>query len=235
MEEIVKNIRDYCIANSNPELVKKYSRYFKEGYDAYGLNSEQIQTKMASLLSEYKLSAKQVLELGNILFQSGKYEEGTFAIVLLQKLKKELQSETLNGIGKWYENGINNWAHNDVICSELISPLLIKGIASVDDLSAWRSSTFCFKRRAVPVSLIKLAKTSKNIPELLAFIEPMMKDDERVVHQGLGWFLREAWKIDPEPVEAFLLKWKDISARLIFQYATEKMTKENKEHFRKSK
>jgi len=235
MEEIVKNIRDYCIANSNPELVKKYSRYFKEGYDAYGLNSEQMQTKTASLLSEYKLSAKQVLELGNILFQSGKYEEGTFAIVLLQKLKKELPSETLNGIGKWYENGIDNWAHNDVICSELISPLLIKGIVSVDDLSAWRSSAFRFKRRAVPVSLIKLAKTSKNIPELLAFIESMMKDDERVVHQGLGWFLREAWKIDPEPVEAFLLKWKDISARLIFQYATEKMTKENKERFRKSK
>ncbi len=235
MEEIVKNIRDYCIANANPELVKKYSRYFKEGYDAYGLNSEQMQTKTASLLSEYKLSAKQVLELGNILFQSGKYEEGTFAIVLLQKLKKELPSETLNGIGKWYENGINNWAHNDVICSELISPLLIKGIVSVDDLSAWRSSAFRFKRRAVPVSLIKLAKTSKNIPELLAFIESMMKDDERVVHQGLGWFLREAWKIDPEPVEAFLLKWKDISARLIFQYATEKMTKENKDRFRKSK
>ena len=70
---------------------------------------------------------------------------------------------------------------------------------------------------------------------MLAFIEPMMKDDERVVHQGLGWFLREAWKIDPEPVEVFLLKWKDISARLIFQYATEKMTKENKERFRKSK
>jgi hypothetical protein len=36
-------------------------------------------------------------------------------------------------------------------------------------------------------------------------------------------------------VEVFLLKWKDISARLIFQYATEKMTKENKERFRKSK
>ena len=131
MEEIVKNIRDYCIANANPELVKKYSRYFKEDYDAYGLSSEQMQTKTASLLSEYKLSAKQVLELGNILFQSGKYEEGTFAIVLLQKLKKELQSEALNGIGKWYENGINNWAHNDVICGELISFLLIKGIVSM--------------------------------------------------------------------------------------------------------
>ena len=42
----------------------------------------------------------------------------------------------------------------------------------------------------------------------------MMLDEERVVHQGLGWFLREAWKRDPEGVEPFLLEFKDSAARL---------------------
>jgi 3-methyladenine DNA glycosylase AlkD len=55
------------------------------------------------------------------------------------------------------------------------------------------------------------------------------------VHQGIGWYLREAWKLTPEPTEAFLLKWKETAARLIFQYACEKMTKEKKELFRRSK
>ena len=50
-----------------------------------------------------------------------------------------------------------------------------------------------------------------------------MMDPERVVQQGLGWFLRETWKKHPKAVEAFLLEWKDRSPRLIFQYATEKM------------
>jgi len=58
-------------------------------------------------------------------------------------------------------------------------------------------------------------------------------DPAREVHQGVGWFLREAWKIQPIPVEEFLLKYKDTAPRLIFQYATEKMKPEEKERFKK--
>jgi 3-methyladenine DNA glycosylase AlkD len=63
----------------------------------------------------------------------------------------------------------------------------------------------------------------------------MMGDSEKVVHQGLGWFLRETWKRDRNPVEAHLLKWKDTCARLIVQYATEKMSKEEKLRFKRVK
>jgi 3-methyladenine DNA glycosylase AlkD len=73
------------------------------------------------------------------------------------------------------------------------------------------------------------------IPPLLEFLRPLMMDEERVVHQGAGWFLREAWKQDPKPVEAFLLEWKDRAPRLIFQYATEKMTPAARARFRRGK
>jgi 3-methyladenine DNA glycosylase AlkD len=62
-----------------------------------------------------------------------------------------------------------------------------------------------------------------------------MTDPEREVHQGTGWFLREAWKLQPAPTEIFLLKWKETAPRLIFQYATEKMTAEAKLRYRRSK
>ncbi len=71
--------------------------------------------------------------------------------------------------------------------------------------------------------------------DMLDFITPLMHDPERVVQQGMGWFLREAWKIKPKPVETFLLKYKDSAPRLIFQYATEKMSKEDKLRFRAEK
>ena len=41
-------------------------------------------------------------------------------------------------------------------------------------------------------------------------------DPEREVHQGVGWFLREAWKIEPLPVEEFLLKYKETAAKTDF-------------------
>jgi 3-methyladenine DNA glycosylase AlkD len=62
-----------------------------------------------------------------------------------------------------------------------------------------------------------------------------MKDADREVHQGMGWFLREAWKIRPEETETFLLEWRNTAPRLIFQYACEKMDKEHKLKFRKNK
>jgi 3-methyladenine DNA glycosylase AlkD len=62
-----------------------------------------------------------------------------------------------------------------------------------------------------------------------------MLDAERVVQQGVGWFLREAWKKEPAPVEALLAEFKDTAPRLIFQYATEKMTPAQRTRFRAQK
>jgi 3-methyladenine DNA glycosylase AlkD len=87
----------------------------------------------------------------------------------------------------------------------------------------------------VPVSLIKELKTTSDYQPFIDFIRPLMMDPEREVHQGLGWFLREAWKRQPAQVEPFLLEWKNNASRLIFQYATEKMTPEQKQRFRKDK
>lgn len=72
------------------------------------------------------------------------------------------------------------------------------------------------------------------MPSIL-FVEKLMADPEREVHQGMGWFLREAWKISPAEVEAFLEKYKETAPRLIIQYACEKMTAENKLRFRRTK
>jgi 3-methyladenine DNA glycosylase AlkD len=83
--------------------------------------------------------------------------------------------------------------------------------------------------------MLAVLKKEKDYAPLLDFLRPLMMDEEKVVRQGLGWFLREAWKLQREPVEAFLLVWKDRAPRLIYQYATEKMTPEEKARFRRAK
>ncbi|MCE1247102.1 MAG: DNA alkylation repair protein [Firmicutes bacterium] len=235
---IVLSFREFCLANGSEEIKIKYSRYFKEGYDSYGLSSEMLKDKTGEIFSIVKgeFSVNDYMDLGDLLFQSGKYEEGSLAILLAKKKIKEFTPETIDRIGGWLENGVTNWAHTDSISGDLISPCLEKSVIGFEYLSQWRKSEGRWKRRAVPVSLIILAKRKpETIPQLLNFTDCVMEDGERVVHQGLGWFLREAWKKDPANVEEFLLKWKDTSARLIFQYATEKMTKEDKIRFRKEK
>jgi 3-methyladenine DNA glycosylase AlkD len=233
--ELYEEIRSYCQANADVANVKKYSRYFKEGYDAYGVPREKYEEKVDLLLNDKRINMKLVLSASRHLVKSGKYEETSFAIRLLNKFSEEFTIATLDEIGKWFEIGITNWAHTDVICGMLIPPFFEKDIISLEALSDWRTAKNKYQRRAVPVAMMALLKTTDDYAPLFDFIEPLMTDSQRVVHQGLGWFLREVWKIKKKQTESFLFKWKNDAARVIFQYATEKMTPEQKKRFKRKK
>lgn len=233
--ELCEEIRSYCRANADEAVVKKYSRYFKEGYDAYGVSRDKFEEKVDLLIKDKRINMKLVLGAGRHLVKSGKYEETSFAVRLLSTFSDEFKIATFDEIGKWFEIGITNWAHTDVICGMLIPPFFEKDIISLEALSDWRTAKNKYQRRAVPVAMLALLKTTDDYTRFFDFIEPLMTDSERVVHQGLGWFLREAWKIRKKHTETFLLKWKNDAARVIFQYATEKMTPEQKKRFRKEK
>jgi 3-methyladenine DNA glycosylase AlkD len=236
-EQFVAEIRTYCAAHPNPALVEKYARYFKEGFDAYGLldaKHEFWTVKEPEWRQRHaRMGLKGFLKLGEALFESGMYEEGSLAIRFVKSYGAEFRREHLPGVAKWFASGLRNWAHTDVLCGEILTPALVDGRLGLSDLAPWRASKHRFQRRAVPVTMLGLVKQPFQANDLLNFVTPLMQDEERVVHQGLGWFLRETWKKQPAPVEAFLLEWKDTAARLIFQYATEKMTAAQKARFKR--
>ncbi len=235
-QSLYADIIAFCKANADEALVKKYSRYFKEGgYDAYGVSYVLMQEKVKSILENPEVDLAFVMKTSRLLVPGIKYEEPGFALMMVKALKKQYKPETFNEIGEWFDIGIRNWAHTDALCSEIISEFLLKKIVDYKEIGNWKLGVNKFQRRAVPVSLIKLVKETRNVKEYINFIEPLMMDKEREVHQGVGWFLREAWKIDRLPVEEFLLKYKDTAPRLIFQYATEKMTPEGKARFKRNK
>ncbi|MHC4165863.1 MAG: DNA alkylation repair protein [Planctomycetota bacterium] len=234
-KELCEDIRSYCRDNADEAVVKKYSKYFKEGYDAYGISREKFDGKVKSLVSNKDVNLKMVLTAGRQLIRSGKYEETSFAIRLLKEFSERFDAGTFAQIEKWFEIGIVNWAHTDAICGDLIPQFLERDIVPLEALSDWRAAKNKFQRRAVPVTLISRLKSAADYNTLFNFIEPLMQDPERVVHQGLGWFLREAWKLKRKQTDAFLLKWKNDAPRLIFQYATEKMAPQQKKRFKREK
>lgn len=235
--QLAAEIRAYCAAHTNPKLVEKYARYFKEGYDAWGLldaKHEFWTLKEPEWRERHaRWGLNGFLKLGEELFASGKYEEGGLAIRFVKHYNAEFDAAALAGVVKWFAAGLGNWAHTDVLCCEILTPALVEGRIGLTDLAPWRASKHRFQRRAVPVTMLGLLKKPFDAAALLAFVTPLMTDGERVVHQGMGWFLREMWKKQPAPVEAFLLEWKETAPRLIYQYATEKMTAARKARFRR--
>jgi len=233
-QAILRVVEKYCLAHENPLNVDKYAHYFREGYDAYGLTEDELNTLRDQILADHSLTVSEYAELGWHLFATGKYEFGSLAILLLKQYQDCLDKEEFAWIKKWLDNGVENWAHVDTICSNLLGDMLESGTLNLEDFSSWRSSDSKWTRRAVPVALLNLRKSTPP-EELLEFLDPMMTDRERVVHQGLGWFLRELWKLDHTMVEDFLVKHKQHCDRLIIQYATEKMNGDKRKRFHKDK
>jgi 3-methyladenine DNA glycosylase AlkD len=235
-EQIIK-VQNFFRDHSDPALIKKYTRYFREGYDSWGIDQKTMETQRGLWYDQWKkvMSREQLLELGDQLMISGKYEESIIAIWILIQLQKESNDGVLEKAGEWLENNISNWAQTDYLSGEVISIQLNKDLKLLKELEKWKKSGSKWRRRAIPVSLIKVMKKGYDPGKLLGIIDPMMNDKIREVHQGLGWFLRETWKRHPYMTEIFLLKWKDKCARLIIQYATEKMDKTQKAGYKRIK
>jgi 3-methyladenine DNA glycosylase AlkD len=167
--------------------------------------------------------------------ESGKYEEISFGLLLMDGLWKQFTPDTFETISGWFKASIRNWAHADTLGMLILPKFLDRKIIGMNDFASWLKSPYKFQRRCVPVTLIKHIKKTKEVTPSILFVEKLMLDPEREVHQGIGWLLREAWKICPEEIEQFLMKYKDTAPRLIFQYACEKMTAENKLRFKRAK
>lgn len=236
---LVAAIRTYCRENEQPDKANKWARYFSEGYDSWGLLDKDhpiFTTQQEAWAAEYAaLGLDGFIEAGCELFKSGKYEEGALSIRFVKSSKEEIDEARLAAMAGWFDGGVRNWAHVDVMCMELFSPLIESGKLKPASFAGWRTSPHRFQRRAAAVAMLGLLKTKGGPKKALAFLEPMMEDQEKVVHQGLGWVIKEVWKLESALAEEFLLRWKDTSARLIISTACQKMTAEKKVQFKASR
>lgn len=238
IEKIERDMRRFLKANADQAVITKYARYFKEGYDPYGVDGDKLLPKIDEWFKtcEEKLDHRQLLTLCQHLLSSGKFEEAGIAIHFMAKLRDKYNKSLFNTVGKWFEKYVINWAHCDVACHIVVYSFLADKVVGFKDLLAWTDSPHRWKRRAAAVTMVEdFSKAgTANVPRAIQVARKLILDPERVVQQGTGWLLREAWKKSPKKVEDFLLKWKDQAPRLIIQYATEKIDKEKRKKFRRA-
>lgn len=235
IEEKIKEIRAFCVKNSNQANIDKYSRYFKEGFDGYGIDQKVYETQRDKWIEEWKaeMSLDKYLDLGDRLMPIGKYEEISFVISFLKSERENYTEATFDRIGNWFDIGINNWANTDVLCMLVLSGFFIDGKLELIKLKEWSEANSEWQRRAIPVTLNELLKYDLKPETALPLTEPLMLDKSEYVQKGIGTLLRGFWKIYPAEIESFLLKWKDQCGRIIVQYATEKMDKDYRKKFRR--
>jgi len=231
-QEIFKYCENYFFDHENPSLVIKNSRYYKEGYDAYGLSDEELRELKYLVLDNYQPSPLEIAELGSIFFGTGKFEFSSLAILLLKKHRPRLSREIYEIVKGWFEKGVENWTHADMLCFKITPVFLELELATVEDFLGWLDSSSKWARRAVPVTFIYLID---KVPaqELLEHVKPLLNDRDHAVQQGLGWFLKKLWQKNPREVEEYLQENKKKMPRTVVEEATRKMTRDKKKKFRK--
>ncbi len=237
IQKIERDIRRFLKANTDQAVIKKYAKYFKEGYDPYGVAGEKLGPKIDEWFNicQEKLDRRQLLTMCEHLLSSGKYEEASIAIEFMARLRDKYNKSLFNTIGKWFEKYIINWAHCDGACGNIVYPFLANNVVDFKDILTWVQSPSRWKRRAAAVTMVQdfYKGGTANVARAIQVARKLILDPEKVVQQGTGWLLREAWKKSPKKVEDFLFKWKDQAPRLIIQYATEKIDKTKKKKFRR--
>ena len=133
IEERFREIRKFCEKHANQDIVKKYSRYFTEGYDAYGLDQKTSESQRDKWLEQWKdFTLNDFLLLGDKLIRTGKYEEASFAVSFIYSNTENFTAEAFERLGGWLEDGIINWAHTDVLSGKALSYFITNKIIEVD-------------------------------------------------------------------------------------------------------
>ncbi len=235
IEQKLKEIRSFFEYNADPEIVAKYSRYFKEGYIGYGINQKVFENQRDIWFREWdSFTIDDYMNLGDQLILSGKLEDISIAIAFISLKKENYSINVFNHMEKWLES-FTNWANTDVLCMLVLSYFINEKIVKPENFIEWTLSQSKWTRRAVPVTFFEAVKAGEDPVQYFTIIESIMLDEEEDVQKGIGTFLRESWKKCPKITEDFLLKWKDTCGRKIIQYATEKMDKEYRKKFRRGK
>ena len=158
LQKIEKEIRSFLKKNADEKIVIKYARYFKEGYDSYGIDWNKFTTQKDEWFNycENNLSRNEIFVLCENLMKTGKYEEASIALNFFIRFRKNFNKKMFNIMGKWFQKYIVNWAHCDCASGDILYFFVRDKVVSLKDLMKWSKSSSKWKRRAVPVTLVKL-------------------------------------------------------------------------------
>lgn len=141
------------------------------------------------------------------LIKKGIGELGHAGIVVLTLSVDELRPKDLSFIDM-FMNYFCSWTHVDHLCSELLSPLLVKYEKQVIRYCRkWSKSKNRWKRRAsIVVFTRSVAFSGKYTDYTIELCEMLKWDNEDIVRKGVGWALKDTLRAKPKRIIKYVKK-----------------------------
>jgi 3-methyladenine DNA glycosylase AlkD len=185
-------IRAELIAHSEPWKLPVMQRFFKEPIDAYCTYTAHVRNIAKQHGAEFaSWTEKDRAALTRALWESGKFEEGTVAVLLYARMRRKCGHAEWKIFSRWLEKNVHNWAHCDGLRADVLGPMLMAHPEWVKEMKAWAGSTAKYKRRAALVAPLKGIRKGLFLAEADELLALLAADREDIVKKGLVWMRKE--------------------------------------------
>ena len=223
--ELLAEVRSRLASAATAKFREGLLWFFKEPVDPYGVRTPEVRRIAAAAYREVKhWPIARRNRLASDLWKSGKLEEGTIAVCLFQRFRKDFSTAEFLLFERWIDRYVRNWAHCDGVASWLLAACLANDPSLISRVRTWTVSQNRWKRRAAAVALLQEAKQGRNAGAIADVAGDLIADSDDMVQKGVGWLLKETYPKRPREVMTFLVPRKDRASRLLLRIAAEKMT-----------
>lgn len=221
-------------AMRSDEELAKIQRYFKSGTGEYGEGDVFLGVRMGDVFA----LSKELIDLApdqiELLLESELHEvrAGGCSVMAKQAARKTTTDERRTELYELYLrrlDRINNWDLVDLAARDVIGAYVID--RPRDILYELARSEDQWARRTAMYATHAFIKIGQ-LDDTFALAELLLDDPEDLMHKAVGGWLREAGKHDRPRLLAFLDEHAASMPRTTLRYATEKLTADEKAHYR---
>lgn len=229
---VVQEIRNELEEHSDPEKKKKrihWEKQYQEIPKLYGIPSPVIRKISSKFFQKVKKKTKmEIMQLCNVLLESGYSEERIIAFDWAFRLRKLYEESDFQLLETWLKEHVHSWGACDDLCTHALGAFIFEFPEFIQKIREWTRSKSRWIRRASAVVLIYSIRRKKHLRAIFENADALLADRDIMVQKGYGWMLKEASNNFPNEVFGYVMENKKEMPRTAFRYAIEKLSPELK-------
>lgn len=218
---------------ANPDIAEHSQRFFKTGKGEYGEGDKFLGIRVPVLRKHVAQFKKTPLEEVEKVLHSPFHEARLFALLLLvAKFQKgdNAEKEAIYSLYMANTRYINNWDLIDSSAPYIVGPYLFE--RDKDILFTFACSENLWERRIAIMATFCFLRND-HFEATFEIADILLNDPEGLIHNAVGWMLREVGNRDGEAERAFLNPRYNRMPRTMLRYAIEKFPEaERKKYLR---